>query len=76
MTRNAIRNIGQYDFDLSASKGIPMAEGMRLDFRIDAFDVLNHTNFTGLGTSTSSSTFGFFTSATPRTIQLGGRFSF
>ena len=76
MTRNAIRNIGQYDFDLSASKGFVITEGMRFDLRVDAFDILNHTNFTGLGTSTSSSTFGFFTSATPRTIQLGGRFSF
>jgi hypothetical protein len=49
---------------------------MRFDLRIDAFNLLNHANFAGLGTSTSSSTFGYFTSATPRTIQLGGRFSF
>jgi outer membrane receptor protein involved in Fe transport len=76
LTRNAIRNIGQYDFDLSVAKGIPISEGRRFDFRIDAFDVLNHTNFTGLGTNTNASTFGFFTSATPRTIQLGGKFSF
>ena len=76
MTRDAIRNIGQYDFDLSAAKGIPLSEGMRLDFRIDAFNLLNHTNFGGLGTNTNSSTFGFFTSATARTVQLGGRFSF
>jgi len=76
ITRNAIRNIGQYDFDLSASKGFSFTEGMRFDLRIDAFNLLNHANFAGLGTSTSSSTFGYFTSATPRTIQLGGRFSF
>jgi outer membrane receptor protein involved in Fe transport len=76
LTRNAIRNIGQYDFDLSAAKGFNLSEGMKLDFRIDAFNVLNHTNFTGLGTSTSASTFGFFTSATARTIQLAGRLSF
>jgi hypothetical protein len=76
ISRNAIRNIGQYDIDLSASKGIPLAEGMRLDLQIDAFNLLNHANFGGLGTSTSSSTFGFFTTATPRTIQLAGRFSF
>jgi hypothetical protein len=49
---------------------------MRLDLQIDAFNLLNHANFGGLGTSTSSSTFGFFTTATPRTIQLAGRFSF
>jgi hypothetical protein len=76
LTRNAIRNIGQYDFDLSVAKGIPLSEGRRLDFRIDAFDVLNHMNFTGLGANTNVSTFGFFTPATPRSIQLGGKFSF
>jgi hypothetical protein len=76
MSRNSIRNIGQYNFDLSASKGFIIREGLRFDFRIDGFNVLNHANFSGLGTNTNSSTFGFFTSATPRTIQLGGRFSF
>ncbi|MDR3410794.1 MAG: hypothetical protein P4L87_07605, partial [Formivibrio sp.] len=74
--RNGIRNIGQYNFDLSASKGFILREGMRFDFRIDGFNVLNHANFSGLGLNTNSSTFGFFTSATPRTVQLGGRFSF
>lgn len=76
LTRNAIRNIGQYTIDLSAAKVISLGEAMKLDFRVDAFNILNHTNFTGLGTNTNASTFGFFTSATPRTIQLGGRFSF
>src|SRR6202012_5862785 len=42
LTRNAIRNIGQYDFDLSVAKGIRVTEGMRMDFRVDGFNVLNH----------------------------------
>jgi hypothetical protein len=76
LTRNAIRNIGQYTVDLSAAKSFVFTESTRLEFRIDGFNVLNHTNFSGLGTNTNASTFGFFTSATPRTIQLGGRVSF
>jgi hypothetical protein len=74
--RNATRNIGQYNIDLSAAKAFVFTEALRVEFRIDAFNVLNHANFGGLGANTNSSTFGFFTSATPRTIQLGGRFYF
>jgi hypothetical protein len=76
LTRNAIRNIGQYTIDMSAAKSFVFTEALRLEFRVDAFNVLNHANFGGLGTDINASTFGFFTSATPRTIQLGGRFSF
>jgi outer membrane receptor protein involved in Fe transport len=76
LTRNAIRNIGQYTIDLSAAKSFVFTEALRIEFRVDAFNLLNHTNFSGLGTNINSSTFGFFTSATPRTIQLGGRFNF
>jgi outer membrane receptor protein involved in Fe transport len=75
--RNGLRNVGQYRYDFSASKGFVFTESMRLDFRADAFNVTNHTNFTGLVTDYNSANFGVFQSAAPnRTIQLGGRFTF
>lgn len=76
LKRNQLRNIGQYTFDFNASKAFIITETVRLDFHVDAFNLTNHTNFTGLGLSTNSSTFGYFTSATPRTVQLGGKFTF
>lgn len=76
LNRNQLRNIGQYTVDFNASKAFIITEAVRLDFHVDAFNLLNHTNFTGLGLSTNSSTFGYFTSATPRTVQLGGKFTF
>jgi hypothetical protein len=75
--RNGLRNVGQYRFDVSASKGFVFTETMRLDFRVDGFNVTNHTNFTGLVTDYNSSNFGTFQSAAAnRTIQLGARFTF
>ena len=76
LNRDALRNIGQYTIDFNAAKALVFSESLRVDFHVDAFNVLNHANFAGLGLSTNSSTFGYFTSATPRTIQLGGRFTF
>ncbi len=68
---------GSIGTTFSASKGFVFTESMRLDFRADAFNVTNHTNFTGLVTDYNSANFGVFQSAAPnRTIQLGGRFTF
>ena len=75
--RNGIRSIGQYHFDISASKGFIISETKRFDFRVDGFNATNHTDFTGLVSDYNSSNFGIFQSAAAnRTIQLGGRFTF
>jgi hypothetical protein len=75
--RNGLRNVGQYRFDVSASKGFVFTETMRLDFRADGFNVTNHTSFTGLVTDYNSANFGVFQSAAAnRTLQLGARFTF
>jgi hypothetical protein len=76
LTRNAIRNIGQYTIDLSAAKHFDLHEATKLDFHVDAFNLMNHTNFTGLVTNTNSGSFGTFASATNRTLQLGAKLTF
>ena len=64
-------------WDLSLGKNFPVTERARLQLRADAFDFLNHTNFTGLSTSLNSPTFGRFTSTRGvRVIQLNARISF
>jgi hypothetical protein len=52
-------------------------EHTNFEIRFEAFNALNHTQFTTLDTTLSSPTFGKYTGAREsRVIQLGGRFSF
>jgi hypothetical protein len=43
--RNSITGPGLLDFDLSLFKNIHISEAVALQFRVEAFNVLNHTNF-------------------------------
>jgi hypothetical protein len=43
---------------------------------MDAFNALNHTILSGLDTSTTDGNFGQLTSATARTVQIGGKVTF
>ena len=89
--RDAIRAPGEIGFDASISREFPLVkEVLRFQFRVDAFNVLNHTNLgapnaslsvTATGTTatfaTSSSSFGQITSAQPpRQLQFVGKFIF
>jgi len=50
---------------------------MGLELRVEAFNAFNHTQFTTLNTSITSTTFGKYTAAREsRVVQLGARFSF
>jgi Carboxypeptidase regulatory-like domain/TonB-dependent Receptor Plug Domain len=44
--RNDIPGFGLTQFDLSLAKKFALAERLRLQFRADAFNILNHPNFT------------------------------
>ncbi len=44
--RNDIAGFGLTQFDVSVAKKFPLSERLRLQFRADAFNVLNHPNFT------------------------------
>ena len=77
--RNAARGPAIYTLDLGLHKGFGLGLGQsRLEVRVEAFNVLNKTNFGAPNSNRSSTNFGTITSlaTTPRQIQLGVRFSF
>jgi hypothetical protein len=77
---DAIRGPGRDDWNLSLFKNFVISEsrGSRVEFRADAFNTWNHTQFKGdinnggISTSEGSSNFGAVTAAfDPREFQLG-----
>ena len=89
VSRDSNREPGELDFDASVSKDFKIWESLNFQFRVDAFNVINHTNFqapsgslavTEVGTTAtfaSSSGFGKITGTQPnRSLQLSARFFF
>jgi hypothetical protein len=87
--RDAIRVPGEVDFDGSVSKDFKLYERLNFNFRIDAFNVINHTNFTQpsgslsvtetgtTATFATSNSFGQITGTqNPRQMQASARFVF
>jgi hypothetical protein len=69
--RNAFRTPGLEQWDLGVDKNFTIREGMRLQFRSEFFNILNHTNFGVPGYTVNSSTFGTITTTyPPRQIQF------
>ena len=69
--RGAILGPGLQRWDLSLFKNTKINERFSTQFRAEAFNVFNHTNFNGVTTTFSSSRFGRVTSARdPRILQL------
>jgi hypothetical protein len=71
--RNAVRANAFYQFDLGLHKGFSLGrDHTRLEARVEAFNVLNKTNFGPANGNRSSGSFGTITSTYPaRQIQLG-----
>jgi hypothetical protein len=69
---------GVNNWDLIVSKKTKLwSESTGLELRFEAFNALNHTQFTTLNTTITSAGFGKFTAAREsRVVQLGARFSF
>ncbi len=65
---------------MAISKNLPITESKSLLFRIEAFNVFNHTQFTGpsaVDGNIGSSTFGNAISTAPaRVMQAATKFSF
>lgn len=74
--RNVFSLPGVWNLDASAAKTFDITERVHLQLRGDFFNAFNHTNLSGLRTDLNSSSFGQFTSATARTIQIGARLQF
>lgn len=75
---NQFRNPGFAQVDATFKKVTSITERVKLDLRIDFFNIFNRVNLTGVNADASSgSTFGTSTSTQiPRQGQLGARLEF
>jgi hypothetical protein len=78
MSPGYLEGPGQVRLDINLIKRIRIGEGKELEFRADAVNVLNRTNFANPDTDINSPNFGRITetSGENRLIILSGRFSF
>jgi hypothetical protein len=82
--RNVVIGPGFRTTDLSISKTMTPWERVRLQFRVDVFNLFNHSNFASPGNIVGSPTFGKITrtrypageAGSSRQIQLAAKFSF
>lgn len=78
LSRNILTGPGWNNFDMSFTKFFRLGESRRLELRADGFNVFNHTQFNGVGTSyLTPQTFGKITSVrNPRSFMIGSRLEF
>jgi hypothetical protein len=71
---------GSANYDMAVAKKLPLTESKSLLFRVEAFNVFNHTQFSGPGSvdgDIGSSTFGnAISAAAPRILQGAAKFNF
>jgi hypothetical protein len=90
-SRNYMRGPGVENWDLSLIKNFPIREPARLQFRAEAYNAFNHTQFSGVDTTARfdsnpgsptyrqqvNAAFGRYTSSrTPRIMQFSLRLQF
>ena len=69
--RNGIRGPGYQKWDMSLFKNIHFNDRVNAQFRLESFNTFNHTNWSSIGASLGSSTYGLVTAARdPRIVQL------
>jgi hypothetical protein len=77
---NTLEGPGEKNVDFALLKTIPLGESRHIEFRAEAFNVLNHTNLTGVNVSyngATSTSFGTINAAAdPRILEFAGRFHF
>ncbi len=72
-----LHNPGFQNWNLSAFKNIRFAERHTIQFRLEAFNWINHPNWNGADTNPTSATFGLTTGkGSERNLQLSLRYSF
>ena len=82
---NSLIGPGYIQLDASLSRRIVLHENHTLEFRLDAFNVFNHVNFSTPVSTTSASNFGHITSditapgsssGDPRILQISAKYAF
>jgi len=72
-----VRGPGVNNWDISIAKRTALAENVTLQFRAEFFNLFNHSQFLGVGTTVGAGTFGQVVSARdPRITQLALRLIF
>ncbi len=75
--RNILRGPGVNNLDLSLFKNLDFPKGMKVQFRLESFNALNHTQFTSVQTNVAGRGFGVVNGARAGRInQLGLKFTF
>ncbi|MBV8817344.1 MAG: hypothetical protein JO022_03240, partial [Acidobacteriaceae bacterium] len=75
--RNTIPGPGSVTLNASFGRGFGLGERRLLEFRLDATNVLNHVNITGIGTTINAATYGLPLSAgSMRSVGVTLRFRF
>ncbi len=76
--RNLLHGPGLFNVDYSFFRNIPIHERLKLQFRAEMFNILNHPNFGNPATTFTTASFGNITGTTTdnRDIQFGLRLSF
>jgi hypothetical protein len=70
--RNSVRGPLFWQLDVAASKKFALVGAARIEFRLEAFNVLNRTNFRAPNGNRSAGGFGTITATSdPRQLQLG-----
>lgn len=78
LTIGTLRNQRFLNFNAGMSKNFRIKEGMKVQFRIEAINVLNNPYFNPVSLNPAASGFGITNGQRqpPRDIQIGGRFTF
>ncbi|MFN7932310.1 MAG: carboxypeptidase regulatory-like domain-containing protein [Bryobacteraceae bacterium] len=78
VARNVLSGPGWNQWDTTFMKYFAIKEGVRFELRAEAYNLFNHTQWDGVGTTfTTPTTFGQVTSArNPRSFMIGGRIQF
>lgn len=75
--RNTLYGPGTFNIDFSLHKSIPITEKLKLQYRAEFFNVMNHPILGNPGTTVTSGGFGRITSAgAPRVIQMALKLNF
>lgn len=73
----SIHGPGTVEFDLSAVKNFSVTEGSKLQFRAEAYNVFNHTNYSNFDSDLGDGTTGLVLGAKQnRILQLGLKYNF